>query len=101
MGDFSVFDYTRLKACQLADLAPTSNPSGRRKKSGVSIRSTSLILSADAVSIFDVSFRMSFLHASFHLFGVCGDINFEMYNSVAYTTATNENNQETTTRFYP
>ena len=32
VGDFSVFDYTRLKACQLADLAPTSNPSGRRKK---------------------------------------------------------------------
>ena len=38
VGDFSVFDYTRLKACQLADLAPTSNPSGRRKKSGVSSR---------------------------------------------------------------
>ena len=76
MGDFSFFDYTRLKACQLADLAPTSNPSGRRKKSGVSTRSTGLILSADAVSIFDVSFRMSFFRASFYLFGVCGDINF-------------------------
>ena len=33
--------------------------------------------------------------------GVCSDINFEMYNSMAYTTATNVNNQKTTTRFYP
>ena len=29
---FSFLDYTRLKACQLADFAPTSNPSDRRKK---------------------------------------------------------------------
>ena len=65
MGDFSVFDYTRLKACQLADLAPTSNPSGRRKKSGVSIRSTSLILSADAVSILMSVFGC---HFSMHRF---------------------------------
>ena len=36
---FSFLDYTRLKACQLADLAPTSSPSDRRKKSGVSVRS--------------------------------------------------------------
>ena len=32
MGDSSVFDYTRLKACQLTDLAPTLNPSDRRKR---------------------------------------------------------------------
>ena len=32
MGDFLFLDYTRLKACQLTDLAPTSNPSGRRKR---------------------------------------------------------------------
>ena len=32
VGDSSVFDYTRLKACQLTDLAPTLNPSDRRKR---------------------------------------------------------------------
>ena len=56
MGDFLFLDYTRLKACQLTDLAPTSNPSGRRKKSGASNRSAVVIHFVDAVSIFDVSF---------------------------------------------
>ena len=140
---FSFLDYTRLKACQLADFAPTSNPSDRRKKSGAPTRSAVGFFSWCSF-IFWCRFSDVIFQCIVSSFGVCDNINFlqrttrwrtrrqrtktshqqlfafmrdgnhvlihlafattssyEMYNSVAYTTAPNKKHPTTPTCFYP